>query len=643
MATDYEDSLNVKLKLNDVVKIKVRRPKESDPKIIEDTGDDKVADYSNPEVVHGEKESEEFHSSATADTDILRLFSGTAEENAKKLHQVEWGSFDIEKIINALVLIGEKITGMISLPYQIVFERRVYRAILTNSSYTITYRVSRQSGKTTVLAKIIVTLCTILPALAKVFPKQLGIYSRGFWAGLFAPVGEQATTMYDRVKDLAHSQEAQRVYEDPDIDVSINKKGGCKWDSGSRVYVRSASTKAKIESLSLHMAIVDEAQEADKMVVNKSIRPMLAWNNGLMIMAGTSSKEPGILYEQVQKNIQLDMALPKKEHLHYQFIDDDVIKYNQRYKLHCETQKAEIGEYSPEYQMSYKLKWLFENDRPFTEEAIKTHIMRFDRDFVRETTRPVVVGIDLASKRMSSVVTIMEILNVQNIYDENNTQKAVCTAAVCDWLEIRETPYPQQRPAMKKFIDRYENVVGIYVDTTGAGDPVFSQMLEEWENYSNILKPVLFNGKSKADLAKIFDDFFFTDRLVIPSTRDARKSKKWQNFFLQLLHLTSVVKDGYSYYSRNEKINTSRDDYVDSVMISLFGVREVLKTAQLGEAEESNNPYYTKSNPGKISETRQDKFPGIERIREAVRNGTYTHPNQRGMQARRRQPKIYRK
>lgn len=640
---DYQDSLNVKLKLDEVIKIKVRRKNIPEPVVNEDSGDDTVVNYSDPEIVHSEKENEDFYTTNSVDTNIVKLFDGTPEENAKKLHQVEWGSFDIEKIINALVLIGEKITGMVSLPYQIVFERRVYRAILTNSSYTITYRVSRQSGKTTVLAKIIVTLCTILPALAKVFTKQLGIYSKGFWAGIFAPVGEQATTMYDRVKDLAHSQEAQLVYEDPEIDVTINKKGGCKWDSGSRVYVRSASTKAKIESLSLHMAIVDESQEADKMVVNKSIRPMLAWNNGLMIMAGTSSKDPGILYEQVQKNMQLDMVLPKKEQLHYQFIDDDVIKYNSRYKLHCETQKAEIGEFSPEYLMSYKLKWMFESDKPFTEESIKMHIMRFDREFIRETKRPVVVGIDLASKRMSSVVTVMEILNVQNIYNEDNTQKAVCTAAVCDWLEIKDTPYPQQRPVMKKFIDRYENVVGIYVDTTGAGDPVFSQMLEEWEDYTNLLKPVLFNGKSKADLAKIFDDFFFTDRLVIPSTKESRKTKKWQNFFLQLMNLVSVVKDGYSYYSRNEKLNTSRDDYVDSVMIALFGVREVLKNASLVEGEQSINPYYHKSNPSKTSDTSIKVFPGIEKIRDAVRSGTYTHPTQRGMQTRRRQPKIYRK
>jgi hypothetical protein len=642
MATDYDDILNIKLKLDDVIKIRVKKVRESVPKITESDGSDNIADFTNPEIIHGENEVEELYSN-TPTEDINNIFNGTPEENAKKLHQVDWGGFDVERIVNALSLIGEKITGMTSLPYQLGFERRVYRAVLTNSSFTITYRVSRQSGKSSTMAKIVVTLCSVLPALAKVFPIQLGMYKKGFWVGVFAPVGEQATTLYERVKDMAHSQEAQIVYEDPDIDTEIYRKGGCKWDSGSKVYMRSASTKAKIESLSLHLAIVDEAQEADRSVVNKSIRPMLAWNNGLMIMAGTSSKEPGTLYEQVQKNIQMDLVLPKREQLHFQFIDDDVIKYNPKYKLHCQTQKTEIGEFSPEYQMSYKLKWMFENDKPFTEESIKMHIMRFDRDFVRETSRPVVIGIDLASKRMSSVVTVVEIVNIENLYDDdNNKKKTVCTAIVCDWLEIRETPYPQQRPAMKSFIDRYENVVGIYVDTTGAGDPVFSQMKEEWTEYESSLHNFVFSGKAKADLAKIFDDFFFSDRLVIPSIKTARKSKKWQNFFLQLLHLTAVVKDGYSYYSRNEKLPSSRDDYVDSLMLALHGVTDVVKKASSGEGEYSDNPSYHKT----IFQKRSDvlgKFPGIEKIRDAIRKGTYQPPAQRGMVANRRTPKLYRK
>lgn len=985
MSLDYEDSLNVKLKLDDVIKIKVVKNKKKDPITVDSEGSESIATFSDPEIVHGEKEVEEIYSNASTD-DINNIFTGTPEENAKKLHQVDWGNFEIDRIVNALSLIGEKITGMSSLPYQAGFERRVYRAVLTNSSQTITYRVSRQSGKclksdteilmydgtikkvqdvevgdllmgddstprkvlnttsgeedmfeitpttnyaepytvnkshiltlfdrsknsrkgcvvdvpltevmsmksklenshilgiktevefkrkeqpidpyfiglwlgdgtsretsittpepevenylhdlaniyslkltcrvekanfktlqissgnknnnpllkqmkslnlignkhipyvyktgdmeqrlqllagiidsdghiskrpgkenvcdlisvnetlakdiqwlarslgyrcsvvkcrkgikslkfvgdyfrlnlygdlskipmrvgrkkvtfnplrnnpnlygfkitskgvgkyygfetdgnhrfllgdftithnSTTIAKVVVTLCTLLPALAKVFPEQLGIYKKGFWVGVFAPVGEQATTLYDRIKDMAHSQEAQMIYEDPDISVEINRKGGCRWDSGSRVYMRSASTKAKIESLSLHMAILDEAQEADRVVVNKSIRPMLAWNNGLMIMAGTSSKEPGVLYEQVQKNMQMDLILPKREQLHFQYIDDDVIKYNPRYKQHCQTQKSEIGEFSPEYQMSYKLKWMFESDKPFTEESIKMHIMRFDREFVRETTRPVVIGIDLASKRMSSVVTAVEIVNVENIYDDDGiNKKSICTAIVCDWLEIKETPYPQQRPAMKSFIDRYENIVGIYVDATGAGDPVFSQMKEEWEQYENVLNSFIFSGKGKSDLAKTFDDFFFSDRLVIPSTKMARKSKKWQNFFLQLLHLRTVVKDGYSYYSRNDKIPTSRDDYVDSVMLALHGVVEVLKKAEQGVGEVSNNPYFQKSNPNKRSDFGKTTFPGIEKIREAVRNGTYVPPNQRGMKSTRKQPKIYRK
>jgi phage FluMu gp28-like protein len=339
------------------------------------------------------------------------------------------------------------------------------------------------------------------------------------------------------------------------------------------------------------------------------------------------------------------MVLPKKEQLHFQYIDEDVMKHNPRYRLHCETQKAEIGEFSPEYLMSYKLKWIFENDKPFTEESVKVHIMRYDRDIVRETARPVVIGIDLASKRMSSVVTVVEIQNVKNIHNDNdNTAKAVCTAAVCDWLEIKDTPYPQQRPAMKSFIDRYENIVAICVDTTGAGDPVFSQMKEEWTEYEGVLKPYIFNGKSKADLAKTFDHFFFSDRLIIPSTKEARKTKKWQHFFLQLINLVSVVKDGYSYYARNEKLNTSRDDYVDSLMLALYGVNEVLQTASMNvEGEETMNPYYNKTNPTKISDSRVKSFPGIEKIRDSVRNGTYKPPNQRSMNAKRRTPKLYRK
>ena len=198
----------------------------------------------------------------------------------------------VNKLIDRCIEFMNALVGHELHPYQMPLARRIIESVLINDGEEITALAARQSGKSETIANTVATLMVLLPRLAKMYPDLLGKFINGVWIGMFAPVEGQVETLFGRTVNRLTSERAQEILGDPEIDDSLGKVPGVTRqiklkNSGSSLMMMTANPRAKIESKSFHLIVIDECQEADDFVVTKSISPMLAYYSGTMVKTGT--------------------------------------------------------------------------------------------------------------------------------------------------------------------------------------------------------------------------------------------------------------------------------------------------------------------------------------------------------------------
>jgi hypothetical protein len=285
------------------------------------------------------------------DMNPAQLFDDDADEEDQFSQDFINGLVD--KIMEFLVvLVGHDLHS-----YQKPFGRRFIESVIINDGADLTALAARQSGKSEVIADCVATMMVVLPLLAKVYPDLLGKFADGVWVGLFAPVQAQAETLFGRAVSRLTSPRAQEILADDEIDDVTGRtpgitKGIMLKKSGSSMLMMTANPRAKIESKSFHIIVIDEAQDSDDFIVNKSIMPMGAYYNATKVKTGTPTGTKNNFYRSIQLNRRLQTMRGKRQ-LHFQWDYKDVIKVNLNYGKFIRAEKLRIGEDSDEFQMSY--------------------------------------------------------------------------------------------------------------------------------------------------------------------------------------------------------------------------------------------------------------------------------------------------
>ena len=207
--------------------------------------------------------------------------------------------------------------------YQKVFARRIVESVILNDGDTITALFSRQSGKTQTVADVAVSLCVILPVLAREFPDdpRLISFSAGFWVGIFAPIQDQSAISFTRMRATVGSEHGQEFMSDPEINVRITTSRGdtLGWDTGSVVRAKSASPDTQIEGKTYHLILCDEAQKLLRSKVEKEIDPMRAATNGTMVKIGTAWESRGGFHTDIQFNVADYKAGGRRNHFEFDY------------------------------------------------------------------------------------------------------------------------------------------------------------------------------------------------------------------------------------------------------------------------------------------------------------------------------------
>jgi hypothetical protein len=464
----------------------------------------------------------------------------------------------IDKILDFQnVLVGHKLH-----PYQLPFSRRIIEAVLIGKGDELTALAARQSGKSETIANTVATLMILLPLLAKVYPDLLSKYKDGIWVGLFAPTEGQAETLFSRTVNRLTSERAQEVFADPEIDDSAARIGGVTRQIklkklGSTITMMTANPRAKIESKSFHLIIIDECQEADDFIVQKSISPMLAYYAGIMVKTGTPTTRKNNFYNSIQLNKRVQTERGKRQN-HFQWDWRDVAKYNDNYKAFIKKEMLRISEDSDEFQMSYNCKWLLERGM-FVSSSKLEELGDTSMEIVKLWhTTPVVVGIDPARKMDSTVVTVVWVdwdrPDDLGYYDHR----------VMNWLELQGDDWEEQYYQIVSFLKNYD-VMAIGIDANGVGDAVAQRL--------KILMPntdVVSITSSQSEQSKRFkhlQELIQRGSVSYPAHAKTRRLRSWKRFFQQMTD-AEVQYKGPNFMVAAPDEAHAHDDYVDSLALA---------------------------------------------------------------------------
>jgi len=448
-------------------------------------------------------------------------------------------------------------------PYQVPLARRIIESVIINDGEEITALAARQSGKSETIANTVITLMILLPRLAKMYPDLLGKYKNGIWVGMFAPVEGQVETLFGRAINRLTSEIANEMFADAEIDDAVSKVAGVTRqiklkNSGSTLTMMTANPRAKIESKSFHLIVIDECQEADDFVVSKSISPMLAYYSGTMVKTGTPTTSKNNFYRSIQLNKRRQTGSRARQN-HFEWDWRDVAKCNPNYAKFIKREMLRIGEESDEFQMSYCGKWLLERGM-FVTSSIMDELGDTSQEIVKAWHRsPVVVGIDPARKMDSTVVTVVWVdwdrPDEFGYYDHR----------ILNWLEIQGDDWEDQYFQIVNFLANYD-VLAVGIDANGVGDAVAQRM--------KLLLPraeVHSIGSSQSEQSKRWKHLkALIDRRMVgwPAHAKTRRLKAWKRFYQQMTDL-EVKFQGPNFLAAAPDEAHAHDDFADSLALAV--------------------------------------------------------------------------
>jgi hypothetical protein len=461
----------------------------------------------------------------------------------------------VDQLIDKLMLICDELSGHALRPYQTPLARRIFESIIIGDGNTITALMARQVGKTETIANVIATCMLMLPRLSRVF-SSLHKFREGVMVGAFAPVEEQADTLFGRIVGCLSSDRAAAMMMDPEIDERLTGRGKevrlkrC----GSLVRRTTCHPRASIEGRTYHVILVDESQFADDRVINKSVAPMGAANRATMVFTGTPTVRKNVFY----KNIQINKRAKGKRN-HFQVDWKEAGRYNENYRKFVQDEMRRLGEDSNEFKLSYRCMWLLDQGM-FTSSAKLDALgdTSMQKCVEAYNLTPVVVGIDCGRKQDRTIVTVVYV-------DWDNPDPfGMYHHRILNWLDLEGVDWEEQYFRIREFLANY-NVWKIAIDAGGLGD-VVADRLTRLIPYSEIVtmqsSPAEQSRRWK-HLMQLID----REQISWPAGAKVQTLKRWKRFRQEMEELELEYKGPLMMAQAPKEVN-AHDDYPDSLALA---------------------------------------------------------------------------
>lgn len=487
----------------------------------------------------------------------------------------EW----LDSFVVRVITFTEYLVGHEFFDYQREIAARVIESLVLNDGERLTILQARQSGKTEVIANTTAACMILFPLLSKVYPNILGKFKEGVFVGAFAPVDDMSETIYGRVVDRLSSERATELLLDPEIDDRVAAKGRVTRlkKLGSLVRKQTANPRAKIEGKSYHLVLLDEAQDADEFVVNKSIAPMLAFYNGTMLMTGTPGFIKGVFYKTIQYNKRRQTKRGARQN-HFEFDWKACARNNPNYGKFVRKEMLRLGEDSDEFQLAYNLRWLLDVGM-FTTDAVLDELGDVSMETVKSWTRtPLLAAVDPAKHQDSTVVTVIW------VGWDRPDEYGLFEHRVLNWLELPTgMDWEEQYFRIVEFLRNY-SIYKLAVDGQGVGDAVAERLQRLMPNTEVV--PIPSDNATQSVRWKHLMTLIERRLIGWPAHAKTRRLKTFKRFRQQMEDLEKQYKGNHMVAAAPEEAD-AHDDYPDSLALACVLSKDGW---ELPEVEVTSNP-----------------------------------------------------
>lgn len=506
----------------------------------------------------------------TKGTSLNALGLEDISEELKKL------SYDPHLLTSQIMTFGKLLTGLPLYGYQEMTAYRIIYSIIALEGETLTMLFSRQSGKTETLAFVVDTLCVILPVLAKIFP-ELDQFKDGIKIGLFAPQSDQVTTTYGRAMTRLGTANAAEVMADPDLDIGLTSDVRLHLTNGSSLTGQVASKQSKIESKTYDLVLIEEAQDVDSYLIEKSIEPMVSAVGGTIVKCGTTGRVKNDFWFEIQNNKKRNRRLTDHRlAFHFEFDYKSIIRYKReqfekdgkRFHLNYEQdilrKLKKRGEHAESFKLSYALIWSLESGMFMTDkewDALCNNKKGQPKDPDDAETWHVVAGLDIAKDSASTVLTILRVHDKKEDEEFDPPKKEII-----HWLELANMSYETQHHLLQQALVDW-NVRTLVADYTGVGKPVVDRLAHAVGDFVTVV-PYTFTRPSKSEMWQALRADIDSKRLIIPANKQVRALDEFRNFQDQITNLQKWYEGSYIVA---EKSQGNFDDYCDSLGLATIG------------------------------------------------------------------------
>lgn len=486
----------------------------------------------------------------------------------------------VDQLVEKMLVLVDEISGHPLRPYQTPIARRIVESLIIGDGATITALISRQAGKSELVANVTAACMILFPRLAQMFPDLMGKFKEGLWVGAFAPVDEQADNLYGRIVARLTSDHALEFMADPEIGEEVIGRGkelrlkNC----GSLVRKTTCHPRAKIEGRTYHLILVDECQGASEKVINKSVAPMGASTNATMIFTGTPDYTKGVFYNQIQINKRTSTQRGQRTN-HFEADYKTVGKYNANYKKFVAKEILRIGVDSDEFKLSYRLIWLLDRGMFTTAEKLDQlgdKTMQIQHAWMKS---PVVVGIDAARKVDSTIVTVCW------VGWDYPDQFGRFEHRVLNWLDLTGVEWEEQYFRIVEFLSNY-HVFAVGVDQGGVGDTVISRLRVLMPGVEIVGMPS--DRGAQSARWRYLMDLMRDGKIGWPAHAKTRQLRVWRKF-RQQMEDAELRFEGPNVIVEAPDAVGAHDDFVDALSLSAYLTSE-LSTPNV---EVSDNVFYS--------------------------------------------------
>ncbi len=361
--------------------------------------------------------------------------------------------------------------------YQRQVAQRIVKAVVNHESTEIAIELSRQSGKSEVVADVCAAMMMLFPEL---FPESWG---DGFKVGFFAPKEELALIIFNRLKDR-FSSEVLGV-----LGLTVHTSNGNTFtlSNGSVARCITANKNSHSEGFTFDLIVCDECQNIDTQILLKSIYPMGTATAASKVLIGTATTTKRYFYDILTRDKETDRVF---------VLDVDRVMADRR-KLYELTRNKWHLNYEKDFlsqlrargkddfiRMAYYLEWVLERGMFITDNRLLELALPYD--MVRRFPYPSFGGLDLGKESDSTVLTILSEhcpvdLVVQtdegpvfvkrgdklwDPYSQRNHQ------FVLAWIDFVGDRYTEQMPQVCEFLRGFPRLVNLTFDQTGVGKGV---------------------------------------------------------------------------------------------------------------------------------------------------------------------------